>query len=441
LVVRISLTWISSYSEIFPLTTSNKFYIQTYGCQMNLNEGEEMAGICGALGLEETKEYAQADVVILNSCSIRQAAEDKVYGWAKKVDKKGKQRFGSGESDEPLSKSTSPSPSDSVKAAHPLMILTGCMVGSARGDRRRIPEEVLLQRAKFVDYFMDQGEYARQLPYILMREGLTPDVVAEEAFSPALQNPALIAKRQVGTHAYVKISEGCDNFCTFCVVPYARGAERSKPQTQILDEVNALVARGFHHITLLGQNVNSWGIENPAQKRAIRINSDQQLPFAALLREIHQLNRVEKISFMTSNPFDFTQDMINTLKLPKMDRYLHMAVQSGSDSVLKRMNRRHTAAEFLQLVNDLRAAVPDIQIGTDLIVGFCGESEEEFLETLRLVEMVRFEMAYMAMYSTRPGTLAAQKFQDDVPREVKKLRYARLADLVEKIQRERAAYK
>ncbi len=386
---------------------------------MNTAEAEEMAGLCEALGLVAAQTWRDAEVVILNSCSVRQIAEDKVYGWGKKWEKQGKRIFGSG---------NLPGGEAVQQDGLPLVILTGCMVGSARGKRKRINETELARRANFVDYFVDQGSYGEQLPTILMKEGMTSGVVGGER---AGHGTPLRARRKEGSHAYIKISEGCDNFCTYCVVPHARGEERSKDRQMILDEVKALVGQGYEHITLLGQNVNSWGIASPEEKKAIRINSNQPLPFASLLREIHALEGLSKLSFVSSNPFDFTQDMIEVLKLPKIDRFLHMAVQSGSNAVLKRMNRRHTAEEFTDLASRIRQTVPDIELGTDLIVGFCGETDEDFEATLALVRTVRFNVAYLAMYSPRPGTFAATHWVDDVPKIVKKQRYERLLTAVE----------
>lgn len=411
--------------------TPKKYYVQSYGCQMNTTESQEMAGICQKLGLEETDNYQKADVIILNSCSVRQAAEDKVYGWGKKVTKQGYGQF----INEQEQKTPPTQPLNNAKKSPdnwPLMILTGCMVGSSRGSRHRITQKELKKRANFVDYFIDQGQYEEQLPYILLREGLV-ETSNFTTFAP--MSAAFNATRPSGNQAYVKISEGCDNFCTFCVVPYSRGPEKHKSEEQILAEIHHLLQQGFNDIMLLGQNVNSWGITSKKQKMDIRINSEQKLPFAALLRRIHAIKNIKKIRFITSNPFDFTKDMVQTLALPKIDRLLHMAVQSGSNTVLRRMNRRHTIEEFLQLLQNIRQTVPDIQIGTDLIVGFCGETEEEFQETLKLIKTAQFDFAYSAMYSTRPGTLAQKKYQDNIPLKVKKERYQILVNHLQKIKK------
>jgi tRNA-2-methylthio-N6-dimethylallyladenosine synthase len=235
----------------------------------------------------------------------------------------------------------------------------------------------------------------------------------------------VISTQKDPVHAFVNISNGCDNFCTFCVVPYARGREVSRSEEDILKEVQHLAGRGFKEITLCGQNVNSWGL-GTKEKFEVRTGSDQRLPFANLLRKIHGLEEIEKISFISSNPFDFTADLIETVKLPKISRYLHIAVQSGNNDVLKRMNRRHTVEEFEDLVNRIKKARPDAEFGTDIIVGFPGETEGQFMDTVKLFERIKFHVAYISIYSPRKGTPAERFFPDDVPLKEKKRRHAHL---------------
>lgn len=395
-----------------------RYYIHTYGCQMNLADSRRLAELLENVGLEPAKRYESADLIVLYSCSVRQAAEDKVYGWGQKL-----KRSVSGEHK-----------SGSTRARQPVVVLTGCMVGSARGQRKRYSIDELRARASFVDYFLDIHEWERELPLILAREGL-----AGYGDLPIMEErPAERLRKHVNDgHAFVKISEGCDNFCTFCVVPYGRGPEVSLPSGEILAEVRDLASLGCKWITLLGQNVNSWGIQDPAHKARIRINSAEALPFAKLLRDVHDIDGIEKISFLTANPFDFTRDLVETLALPKIDRYLHMAVQSGSDKVLARMNRKHSITEYRTLVCELRQTVPDIELGTDIIVGFPGETRDDFELTMGLVREVNYSVVYIAMYSPRPGTVAAE-WNDDVSRAEKKRRHAELSQLVEHLRKHSA---
>ena len=407
-----------------------KYFIQTYGCQMNTADSERLSGLLEGLGLSAAESWSEAAVVVLYSCSVRQAAEDKVFGWGKKIkefNEANDQMINGSKDQKDISIYHSagfPTRADRGQAERPfpLFILTGCMAGSARGERKRFSEKELKHKASFIDYILGPSEWEQLLPSILVREGLvSPERIAALSYQP---------KRKVGQTAFVNISEGCDNFCSYCVVPYGRGKEISRSKNEILAEARHLVEQGFHHLTLLGQNVNSWGITDPEHKRNIRINSDTALPFASLLREIHEINGIERLSFLTANPFDFTRDMVQALALPKVDRYLHMAVQSGSDTVLDRMNRRHTIAEYRKLIASIRKSVPDIELGTDIIVGFPGETEEEFSETLRLISDIRYNVVFTAMYSPRPGTSAATKYADDVPKAVKKERYARVQDFL-----------
>jgi tRNA-2-methylthio-N6-dimethylallyladenosine synthase len=227
-------------------------------------------------------------------------------------------------------------------------------------------------------------------------------------------------------HVFINISTGCDNFCSFCVVPYSRGAENSRSKEEIIREIQHYMLRGFTDFTLVAQNVNSWGL-SMSDKFEIRSGSDQKLPFADLLREIHNLEGVNKIDFLSSNPFDFTNDLIEAFKLPKISNYLHMAVQSGNNNVLKRMNRRHTVEDFYSLVEKIRLAKPNLELGTDIIVGFPGETEEEFMDTIKLFEQVKFNVAYISIYSPRKGTPSAKHMIDDVSLAEKKSRHARLS--------------
>ncbi len=378
-----------------------KYYIETYGCQSNIKDSQVMAGILEALGFEFTRIYKEADVIILNSCSVRQKSEDKIYGWGKNLDPNAKK-------------------SNNKNKKKQIIMVTGCMVGSAKGERQRYKPERLKEKMPWVDYFLSPEEEPT-VPNILIKEGLIDDWALKKfkniKIDPKLENPT--------DWAFVNISTGCDNFCTYCVVPYARGEERSRSKEDILSEILHLTDRGFKKIMLLGQNVNSWGLDRET-KFKLRAGSQDKIPFASLLREINGIESVDKITFMSSNPFDFTEDLIDAVSLPKIDKYLHIAVQSGNNDVLKRMNRRHTIEDFKNLIKSIKKRVPEMTFGTDIIVGFPGETEEAFMDTVKLFKEVSFNVAFISIYSKREGTVAFNNFKDDVSLKEKKRRHSYL---------------
>ncbi len=385
------------------------YYIKTYGCQANIADSNTMEGILEALDFEplnvpafntekETMLYvfSNADLVVVNTCSVRQKSEDKTYGMGK-IAKMALEKYGK----------------------KPFTVMAGCMVGSVTGDRQRYSFEELKKKTPWVDMYMNPHEI-KQLPELLAEKGMLSEWAMKK-----LGNTDFMPKSDAQDHAFINISQGCDNFCTFCVVPYSRGREASRTEEEILKEIRHFAMRGVKKVTLCAQNVNSWGMDMK-EKFEVRTGSDQKLPFAALLRKIHEIPEIEKISFLSSNPFDFTQDLIETLALPKVENYLHIAVQSGNNDVLKRMNRRHSIEDFLTLINKIKKVRPDIEIGTDLIVGFPGETREQFMDTVDLVKKVNFSVAFIAMYSPRKGTPSEKFFKDDVSAEEKKYRHSLL---------------
>ena len=388
-----------------------KYYIQTFGCQANVRDSQAMAGTLEALGFIETKNYKVADVLIINTCSVRQKSEDKVYGWGLKL---GESKTNRGEFYD--------------KKGDQVIFVTGCMIGSAKGDRKRVQLDAIKDRLVWADFLLAPDE-EWQIPQILVSKGLVDEWAAQTVMNkktdinPELQNET--------DWAYVNISTGCDNFCTFCVVPYARGEEISRSEKDILDEIEHLVSRGYKNIMLVGQNVNSWGLDRET-KFKLRAGSNDKIPFASLLRKVHEVENIAKINFISSNPFDFTQDLIEALKLPKITRFLHFAVQSGDNDILKKMNRRHTIEEFKDLMIRIKNAVPDMEFGTDIIVGFPTETEEQFMRTMDLFKNFKFKSAYISIYSPREGTAAAKLMKDDVPLKEKKRRHKLLLDLWQK---------
>lgn len=374
---------------------SKKYHITTFGCQANVADSNTMAGILEALGFEHTEAMEESDVFIVNTCSVRQKSEDKVYGIALKLKNLEKK---------------------------PFTVMAGCMVGSVTGERQRYDFEELKKRTPWVDEYMNPAQLMN-LPNLLIQNNLIGDWALQK-FNPA-DVQQVYQDKKIG---YVNISYGCDNFCTFCVVPYARGKEISRKETDILREAKHLVDRGFKHIMLCGQNVNSWGL-SMSEKFEIRTGSNQKLPFADLLRKVHELDGLEKLSFISSNPFDFTEDLIEALSLPKIDNFLHIATQSGNNEILKKMNRRHTIEDFYALVAKIKEVKPAVEFGTDTIVGFPGETREQFMDTVKLYETVPFNVAFISIYSPRKGTPAEKFYADDVPLEEKRWRHKFLTDV------------
>ena len=387
--------------------TPQKYLIKTLGCQANLADSNTMAGILESLGLEEVKiiedpvnestallkTLPEVDLFIINTCSVRQKSEDKAYGVGK-IFKKLKD--------------------NGIKTPH--VVMAGCMVGSATGQRQRFEFEQLKKKTPWVDTYINPTQLF-DLPNVLNEKKVLSEWAVKKFDPNGIYNKQVEKKR-----AFVNISNGCDNFCTFCVVPYARGKEVSRSSEEIIKEISHLTMRGITEVTLCGQNVNSWGL-TVSEKFKLRTGSNQKLPFAKLLREIHEIPEITKIDFISSNPFDFTNDLIEAIKLPKISNYMHIAVQSGNNEVLKNMNRRHTIEEFTDLIEKIKLAKPGVEIGTDLIVGFPGETDAQFRDTVELVKRIKFNVAFIAMYSPRKGTFADKELKDDVTRDEKKSRH------------------
>jgi tRNA-2-methylthio-N6-dimethylallyladenosine synthase len=326
---------------------------------MNFSDAERVFGFYKAKNWGQAKSEKEADEIIVVTCSVRQTAEDRVYGLINNLGKLKKQK-------------------PDLK-----IILTGCML--------RYPLKWLKEKMPAVDEFKKISDFTQKAKPVHQKE----------------------------IHAYVPIMEGCNQFCSYCVVPYARGREKSRPFIEIICEIKELVKRGYQEITLLGQNVNSYGKDLKNKKHS----------FAYLLTEINNIEGLEKISFLTSNPWDLTNEIISAMSLPKIDRYLHLPVQSGDDEILKRMNRRYLATDYLKLIDKIKKRIPNIQIGTDIIVGFPGETEKQFQSTLNLCKKVGFIKAYVSMYSPRLGTTAF-KFNDDVSHQEKRRRWKIIDDLI-----------
>jgi len=374
-----------------------KLFIETLGCQMNVLDSEFVAAALQERGYELTPRIQDADVILFNTCSVRQHAEDKVYSALGRL----KHR----------------------KRRQPDLIIgvIGCM---AQKDQK-----LIFHRAPHVDLvagpgqlhrvpdLVEQVEYERrrQLAVSLPRNA-GPRSRIEESFETFEEyDPDRLARfRTGGFQAYVRIMMGCDKFCTFCVVPSVRGPEQSRPPQAIYEECKRLVDRGCVEITLLGQTVNSYRYRH-GDGRVTRLSD--------LLAAIHDLPGLRRIKFVTNYPRDMTDDLLEAVRdLPRVSPYLHVPAQSGSNAVLKRMKRGYTVEEYLEMVDRVREYVPDAALASDFIVGFCGETEEDFEATCELVRRVRYKNCFVFKYSPRPGTKAYERLQDDVPEEIKRRR-------------------
>jgi len=348
------------------------YHIWTIGCQMNKAESERLASRFEELGYKAAKSFNDADLIVLNSCVVRQSAEDRVIN--KLHDLK------------------------HLKKEKPQMLLalTGCIVDS--------DTKVLRKKFPFIDQFFKAGEY--------------PPWLEKAKSATLLEKPS--------PSVYVPISQGCDNFCSYCIVPYRRGRERSRPPEEIACEVEELVRRGAKEVILLGQNVDSYGHDLPGKP-----------DLADLLQELNKVEGIARLRFLTNHPKDMSQKLIDAIaNLDKVCEQINLPVQAGSDEILQAMKRGYTAAQYRQLVKKVREKVPDITLTTDIIVGFPGESEAQFQETLDLLSEIKFATVHVAAYSPREGTTAARDFADDIPSEEKKARLNRIEQLQSQIQSE-----
>ena len=365
-----------------------KFYIRTYGCQMNEHDTEVMAGIFMTLGYEPTEIIEEADVVLLNTCAIRENAENKVFGELGFLLK--------------------------YKRKNPEMLIgvCGCM------SQEESVVNKILKQYQHVDMVFGTHNIHR-LPNILKEAYMSKEMVVEvwSKEGDVIEN---LPKKRIGSiKAWVNIMYGCDKFCTYCIVPYTRGKERSRRPEEIIQEVRELAAQGYKEIMLLGQNVNAYGKDF----------EDIEYRLGDLMDELRKID-IPRIRFTTSHPRDFDDHLIEVLaKRGNLVEHIHLPVQSGSNDILKIMARKYTREHFLQLVDKIKAAIPDVCLTTDIIVGYPNETEEQFEETLDLYRQVGFEMAFTYIYSPREGTPAA-KMVDNVPESVKKERLHRLNEVV-----------
>jgi tRNA-2-methylthio-N6-dimethylallyladenosine synthase len=370
-------------------------HIETFGCQMNESDSELVRGMLKREGFAFTEDRERADVVLVNTCAIRENAHKKIY--AHLSDLKG------------------------LKQARPLVVgVLGCMAQNLKAE--------LAAKEPLVDVLAGPDAY-RQLPMLIstalqaqeqgfLQKGFALDLSEYETYE------GILPDRESGVNAWITVMRGCDNFCTFCVVPYTRGRERSRDPEAILMEARDAAGRGFKQITLLGQNVNSYRSGN--------------WDFAALISAVADTPGIERVRFTSPHPKDFPQSLTEAIAAhPKICKHIHLPLQSGSDRILDLMGRTYTAKEYLSLVDRIRSTIPNVALTTDIICGFCSESEEDFMNTYRMVERVGFDSAYIFKYSERKNTIAARKYPDDVADQVKGRRVSQLVDLQRHITLER----
>ncbi len=381
---------------------SKKVYIESYGCQMNLNDSEIVASILSDEGYNTTTHLEEADLVLVNTCSIREKAEQTVR---KRLEKY-----------------------QAVKKINPQMKVgvLGCMA-------ERLKEK-FLEEEKMVDLVVGPDAY-RDLPNLIEevasgREAVNVLLSKDETYADV--SPVRLNTN--GVSAFVSITRGCDNMCTFCVVPFTRGRERSRDPKSIIREIQELKDKNYKEITLLGQNVDSYlwyggGLKKDFDK-ATQEAQEHAVDFAKLLEICATEFPNIRFRFSTSNPQDMSLDVIRTMaNHTNICKYIHLPVQSGSTSVLQRMNRKHTREEYIELIDNIRSILPECAISQDMIAGFCGETESEHQETLSLMEYVKYDFGFMFAYSERPGTPAAKRMEDDVPLPVKKRRLTEIIQL------------
>lgn len=389
---------------------SKKLFIESYGCQMNMNDSEIVASILSEQGFNTTKNLEDADLVLVNTCSIREKAETTVRNRLKKYNK--------------------------VKQVNPKMKVgvLGCMA-------ERLKEK-FLEEEKIVDLVVGPDAY-RDLPNLIEEVDAGRDAVnvilsKEETYADV--SPVRLNSN--GVSAFVSITRGCDNMCTFCVVPFTRGRERSRDPKSIIEEVRSMVDKNFKEITLLGQNVDSYlwyggGLKKDF-KKASELAQASAVDFAQLLDMCATEFPKTRFRFSTSNPQDMSLDVIHTMaKHKNICKYIHLPVQSGSNNMLKAMNRQHTREEYMELVDNIFRIIPEMALSQDMIAGFCGETEQDHQDTLDLMRHVKYDFGFMFAYSERPGTLAAKKMPDDVPLATKKRRLQEIIDL----QQEHSLYR
>lgn len=386
---------------------SKRLFLESYGCQMNFSDSEIVASILSGQGYSTTTDFREADLILVNTCAIREGAEQRVRGRLKEF--------------------------NFLKKKNPKLMVgvLGCMAERLKAK--------FLEEEKIVDIVVGPDAY-RTLPALIEsvqggQKAVNVLLSLEETYADI--SPVRLDSN--GITAFISITRGCDNMCSFCVVPFTRGRERSRDPESILAEARNLFDQGYREVTLLGQNVDSYlWAEGKAKKELSAEELKGGITFAQLLEKVALISPLLRVRFSTSNPQDMTDDVLHTMaRHDNICKYIHLPVQSGSSSMLERMNRGYDREKYLDRIAAIRRILPQAGLSTDIITGFCGETEKEHADTISLMKEVQFDFAYMFAYSERPGTLAAKKFPDDVPDEIKKSRLKEVIDLQMKHSAER----
>lgn len=428
------------------------FYIKTFGCQMNYADSEKINMILLSAGLKKVIDPVKADLVIMNTCSVRQKGEDRVFGFMNEIKRFHKNKI----------KELEKNGENTKNIKLPTFAITGCMVRKSWMARHFLLDEngnldekfarknttkiTLLDDERGLWNYDDELfirssdiDFVFRIEEVSMLTKILSIITGEEIGNDAKFNEYLAVKQlqENPASANVIIQKWCDNYCSFCIVPQTRGREESRSQSEIVEEITNVVKNGTREITLLGQNVNSYGKETKKKlwnaEELTWSSKEVSTPFRELLEKIGEIDGLDRIRFTSSNPHDMTKDILDAhFEVPKMCNYLHFALQSGSNSMLKRMNRKHTYEDFKMQVEYLRSRDPLFAISTDIIVGFPGETEEEFQATIDAMREIEFDFAYIARYSSRTGTLATTRYEDNISTEEK----ARRWDILNSILRE-----
>jgi tRNA-2-methylthio-N6-dimethylallyladenosine synthase len=369
-----------------------KYYIETWGCQMNEEDSEKISGILKINNYAPTDNEKEADIVIYNTCCVRENAEQKVYGHLGRL--------------------------KNQKKENPDLIIavTGCMT------QQEGAAEKMINKFRHVDIITGSFN-SYKLPEYISRVKQSGETIVEVWDKEKGIVEGLPVDRKNDMKAFVTIMYGCDNFCSYCIVPYVRGRERSRTSEDIVKEIEGLVALGYKEVTLLGQNVNSYGV-----------GLDKKMNFSDLLKIVNKIEGIERVRFMTSHPKDITEELIQTMsECDKVCEHIHMALQSGSNRMLDKMNRKYTREHYINLVKRIKEVMPEVSISTDIIVGYPGETEEDFNETLALAEEVKFDAAFTFLYSPREGTPAAKLETKFIDEETKHRRFSKLLNSINEI--------
>ena len=377
------------------LKTIPQVHIETFGCQMNESDSELVRSMLKREGFVFTEDRERADVVLVNTCAIRENAHNKIYAHLSEL--------------------------KTIKKQRPLVVgVLGCMAQNLKSD--------LATKEPLIDVLAGPDAY-RQLPSLLTTALQAQELgLSQKGFALDLSEyetyEGIMPDRNSGVNAWITVMRGCDNFCSFCVVPYTRGRERSRDPESVLLEARDASVRGFKQVTLLGQNVNSY--------------SHEGWDFARLITAVADTAGIDRVRFTSPHPKDFPAALIEAIAThPKICKHIHLPLQAGSDRILELMGRTYTGAEYLALVDRIRHTIPDVILTTDIICGFCSESDEDFRATFRMVEQAQFDSAYIFKYSERKHTIAARKYADDIPDQVKGMRVAQLVEMQRRITLER----